>query len=97
MPPCFDLEKDVEQKYVISRALILATYQSKIVELETRLEGERLKTTEKLTLLEATRSEFGNQFQLLANQILEEKTKKFTEQNQVNLFDFYTDTSDFFE
>jgi len=63
----------------------LATYQSKIVELETRLEGERLQTTEKLALLEAARSEFGNQFQLLANQILEEKSKKFTEQNQVNL------------
>lgn len=63
----------------------LTMYQSKIVELETRLEGERLQATEKLTLLEAARSEFGNQFQLLANQILEEKSKKFTEQNQINL------------
>lgn len=63
----------------------LVTKQAKIVELETRLEGERLQSTEKLALLEAARSEFGNQFQLLANQILEEKSKKFTEQNQVNL------------
>lgn len=64
---------------------LLAAYQSKIVELETRLEAERLQATEKLALLEATRSEFGNQFQLLANQILEEKSKKFAEQNQLNL------------
>jgi DNA recombination protein RmuC len=63
----------------------LVTQLSKIVELETRLEAERMQATEKLALLEATRSEFGNQFQLLANQILEEKSKKFTEQNQVNL------------
>ena len=56
-----------------------------ISELTTRLEAERHQSTEKLALLEAARSEFGNQFQLLANQILEEKSKKFTEQNQINL------------
>lgn len=59
--------------------------QVKISELSTRLESERLQSTEKLALLEAARSEFGNQFQLLANQILEEKSKKFIEQNQLNL------------
>ena len=59
--------------------------QARIAELETRLESERLQAGEKLALLEAARSEFGNQFQLLANQILEEKSKKFTEQNQLNL------------
>ena len=63
----------------------LATQQARISELSTRLESERIQTTDKLALLEATRSEFGNQFQLLANQILEEKSKKFTEQNQLNL------------
>lgn len=63
----------------------LALKQARIAELETRLEAERLQTTEKLALLEAARSEFGNQFQLLANQILEEKSKKFAEQNQLNL------------
>ena len=63
----------------------LAEQQAKIAELATRLESERLQAGEKLALLEAARSEFGNQFQLLANQILEEKSKKFTEQNQLNL------------
>ncbi len=62
-----------------------ATQQAKIAELMTRLEAERTQSAEKLALLEATRSEFGNQFQLLANQILEEKSKKFTEQNLINL------------
>jgi DNA recombination protein RmuC len=63
----------------------MQSQQAKISELSTRLESERLQTIEKLALLEATRTEFGNQFQLLANQILEEKSKKFTEQNQLNL------------
>ena len=63
----------------------LSNQQARIAELTTRLESERLQSTEKLALLEAARSEFGNQFQLLANQILEEKSKKFTEQNQLNL------------
>ncbi|MCD6026348.1 MAG: rmuC family protein [Solimicrobium sp.] len=75
---------DADQKLNLQQQQ-LAAQQAKIVESDTRLEGERLQTAEKLALLEATRSEFGNQFQLLANQILEEKSKKFTEQNQVNL------------
>ena len=64
---------------------LLAVQQVRISELSTRLESERLQAGEKLALLDAARSEFGNQFQLLANQILEEKSKKFTEQNQLNL------------
>jgi len=63
----------------------LSDYQAKIAELTARLDAERIQATEKQALLEAARSEFGNQFQLLANTILEEKSKKFTEQNQVNL------------
>ena len=63
----------------------LSNQQARIAELSTRLEAERLQADEKLALLHAARSEFGNQFQLLANQILEEKSKKFTEQNQLNL------------
>jgi DNA recombination protein RmuC len=56
-----------------------------IVELTTRLESERQQTQEKIALLDTARMEFSQQFQLLANQILEEKSKKFTEQNQANL------------
>lgn len=63
----------------------IASQQANISELQTRLETERSQSLEKLALLEAARSEFGNQFQILANQILEEKSKKFTEQNQLNL------------
>lgn len=63
----------------------LTELRSKLVESETRLDMERLQTKEKLALLGAARTEFGSQFQLLANQILEEKSKKFTEQNQLNL------------
>ncbi len=63
----------------------LAASQATIATLETRLDAERSQSTEKLALLGAARSEFGNQFQLLANQILEEKSKKFADQNQANL------------
>lgn len=70
---------------VQSQQLQLANQQARIAELSTRLETDRSQALDKLALLEATRSEFGNQFQLLANQILEEKSKKFTEQNQQNL------------
>lgn len=63
----------------------MSNQQAHIAELTTRLESERSQSAEKLALLEAARSEFTNQFQILANQILEEKSKKFTEQNQLNL------------
>ena len=63
----------------------LIKQQSMTTELATKLDAERAQTVEKLALLEAARTEFGQQFQLLAQQILEEKSKKFIEQNQTNL------------
>jgi DNA recombination protein RmuC len=50
-----------------------------------QLEGERQQSNEKLELLTAARVELSNQFKTLANEILEEKSKRFTEQNQTNL------------
>jgi DNA recombination protein RmuC len=61
---------------------------------EQRLIAERQQATEKLELLTAARVELSNQFETLANRILEEKTKRFTEQNQVNLSQLLTPLSE---
>lgn len=49
------------------------------------LETERAQTNEKLNLLNNARAELTNQFKNLANEILEEKSKRFTDQNKMNL------------
>lgn len=63
----------------------LADLQSRYESLATELQGERLRASEKIELLEKAREGLIHQFQALANQILEEKAKRFTEQNQQNL------------
>jgi DNA recombination protein RmuC len=58
---------------------------AELVELGTRFEAERGQSEEKLALLTNARENLTNQFKSLANDILEEKAKRFTEQNQTNL------------
>ncbi len=57
----------------------------RIVELTTALANERSQNPEKLALLEDAKGQLSAQFELLANTILEDKTKRFTDQNQKNL------------
>ena len=54
-------------------------------ELSARMEEERKNMDEKLVLLETAKKELTNQFQVLAQEILEEKGKIFSEQSQVRL------------
>lgn len=49
------------------------------------LEAERRTAPDKLALLAGAQETLVNQFKSLANDILEEKSKRFTEQNQTNL------------
>jgi DNA recombination protein RmuC len=49
------------------------------------LEAERRVAPDKLALLAGAQETLTNQFKSLANDILEEKSKRFTEQNQTNL------------
>ncbi|MCF4165334.1 DNA recombination protein RmuC [Zavarzinia compransoris] len=56
-----------------------------LADLKARLEAERAQAQEKLALLSEARESLSNQFKTLANDILEEKSKKFTDQNQTNL------------
>jgi DNA recombination protein RmuC len=52
---------------------------------ETQLAEERVQSLEKLAMLNEARQEMSNQFKLLAGEILEEKSKRFTEQNRENI------------
>ena len=58
---------------------------SEQAELTTCLDAERSQAEEKLTLLLEAKETLSNQFKALANDILEEKAKRFTEQNQTNI------------
>jgi DNA recombination protein RmuC len=58
---------------------------NQVTELSTTLDAERAKVAENLAVLSAARTELSNQFKALANEILEDKTKRFTEQNQANI------------
>jgi DNA recombination protein RmuC len=53
--------------------------------LEATLAAERAAQDQKLALLEDTRDQMTHQFRALASDILEEKSRRFTEQNQANL------------
>lgn len=62
-----------------------AGFLAKIAELNTTLDKERTQAQEKLELLNEAREQLSNSFKTLANEILDEKSKKFTDQNQTNL------------
>lgn len=54
-------------------------------ELKTKMAEQYTATEEKLALLTEARQSFGHQFQHLAQEILEEKSKKFSEHSRENL------------
>ncbi len=54
-------------------------------QIETRMESDRASFAEKLELLDKAKETLGDQFRVLANAIFEEKTQKFTQQNQDQL------------
>jgi DNA recombination protein RmuC len=56
-----------------------------VAQLRNTLEGERNVSQEKLALLLDAKQALTDQFKALANEILEEKSRRFTEQNQANL------------
>jgi DNA recombination protein RmuC len=56
-----------------------------IARLETQLSEERKHANEKLAVLSEAKTQLTTEFQNLANSILEEKSKRFTDQNRLNL------------
>jgi len=59
--------------------------QTRMSELDTRLEDERKNAGEKLVLLQEAREQLKLEFQNVANKIFEDKSQKFTEQNKENI------------
>ena len=62
-----------------------AQLRSQVAALGATLAAERAAQEEKLALLDDARDRMTHQFHALANDILEEKSRRFTEQNQTNL------------
>ncbi|WP_245176177.1 DNA recombination protein RmuC [Cupriavidus sp. AcVe19-6a] len=58
---------------------------TQLSELRTRTDDERQHAAEKLQLLVEAKEELSNQFKALASDILEEKAKRFSEQNQTTI------------
>ncbi|MGQ0618355.1 MAG: DNA recombination protein RmuC [Panacagrimonas sp.] len=78
----------LRQQAIAERDRLQAAQAESLAEirrLNTLLEQERSQSQEKLALLTAAREQLSNQFKALASEILDEKSRKFTEQNQTNL------------
>ena len=58
---------------------------TRVAELTIALELERSQAGEKLDLLKNAEEQLSNRFKTLASEILEDKSKRFTEQNKTNL------------
>ena len=79
---------DESRELTVRRDSLLVELQSlhaQFTEVSTILDGERRQNEEKLALLNEAREQLSHQFKALANEILEEKARRFTEQNQTNI------------
>ncbi|WP_085903878.1 DNA recombination protein RmuC [Kiloniella majae] len=76
--------KTLEQDNLNLRNLI-ARLEAEKAEMRTTLAKEREAQTEKLQILDEARVKLTEQFENLANRILDEKSQKFTEQNKKGL------------
>jgi len=68
---------------VRSLAAVAAQAKEELAEARATLESERSQTAAQLALLQEARTELSNQFKALAAEILEEKSKRFVETNQL--------------
>ena len=76
---------NLAQAEIDSLRLNLGRHQQDLAALDTTLDLERAQSGVKLALLNEARDTLSNQFKALANEIMEEKTRRFTEQNKENL------------
>lgn len=76
---------DTDQARTEANAANVAAAQA-----QTTLTNERTSADEKISLLQKAREDLSNQFEVVANKILEEKSKTFTDQNQANLTNLLT-------
>lgn len=80
---------EMEKEYLAAlRDQLIAERQrlsNQVAELATALESERSQNAEKIELLKNAEEQLSNRFKTLASEILEDKTRRFTEQNKTNL------------
>ena len=74
----------------------LSAAREQAAKLDFFLESERTNADEKIAVLTAAREDLTNQFKALASEILEQKSKAFTEQNKENLTNLLTPLRDKF-
>ena len=67
------------------RAQELQTAHAELAQVRTRADADRASAQEKLQLLTDAKTALSDQFKTLATEILEEKSKRFAEQNQQSL------------
>ncbi len=81
------LEKSLETAALQSGQLNgqVADLRVEVAELTTDLSKERDRGAENLALLDQAREKLSDAFKSLANEILEEKSSRFTEQNKTNI------------
>ena len=60
-----------------------ADAREELAQVKATLDSERSQMAQQITLLQEARTELSNQFKALASEILEEKSKRFVETNQV--------------
>ncbi len=78
-------ERDVTHSEVQSAIETARTQAARISQLEADLNNERQNMADKIALLETAKQALANQFQTLATEILEQKSKTFSEGNQKEL------------
>lgn len=81
------LEREKESLAALRDQLIAERQRlsNQVAELNAELEAERSQGAEKIELLKNAEEQLSNRFKALASEILEDKTKRFTEQNKTNL------------
>ena len=77
------LEK--ERTYIKQQQEQLKIAATREQQLKTLIEQERIASQDKIKLLNEARESLSNQFKTLANEIMEEKSIRFAEQNQQNI------------
>lgn len=75
----------VEKKARAEADATVSGLTAQVSQLSTQLQAELRSSQEKLALLEEAKNTLSEQFKNVANDLLEEKSKKFAEQNQANL------------
>jgi DNA recombination protein RmuC len=83
-------ERDASREELQAAAQTARTHAARISQLEAELNNERQNMAEKIALLETAKQALANQFQTLASEILDQKSRTFSENSQTELGNLLT-------